>query len=385
MRKRGTQDGSVRQKDGKWYGSYFRYVSGLNGDVEYKRKEVTLEATTKRGAKAELRDKYVSKANAQSAVPEGAATLEQFIDARFRPDHIESLKKSGQAHYKYQLLHILPTLGGIRLTDISPILVQQLITAKAGSGLSSQSIRHIKNALSAILRYARDLGFITGMLATEVVRIPNSAPKPVKRQALTVLQATMLLEMIAPKYRPVFQFFLSTGARSSEAAGLRWSDLNLSDTPLIAGGEIRLPYTVHFRYAWISREYSELKSDMSRRDVPMTTQLWVELQTLYERRNPDSDIVFTAVRGKKKPVPMDMHNALNRILKPLGKKLAMPWLNIHTLRHTMATWLDAAGAPMGQRVKMLGHADQTTTMRYTHADMESQREALERAQKMMVS
>lgn len=48
MRKRGTQEGSVRFKGGKWYGSYFLYVAALDGTIEYKRREVALDAGTKR-------------------------------------------------------------------------------------------------------------------------------------------------------------------------------------------------------------------------------------------------------------------------------------------------------------------------------------------------
>lgn len=378
MRKRGTQEGSVRQKDGKWYGSYFRYVSGFNGDLEYKRKEVALDAATKRAAKAELRDKYVSQANAKAAVPEGAATLRQFVEARFNPDHIAALRQGGQIHYKTQLNHILPSLGDIRLSDISPMLAQRLLVSKAQSGLSAQSVRHIRNALSAILGYARDLGFIDGRLATEAVRIPSAAPA--ERKALTVEQARLLLEAIALKYRPLIQFLLSTGARASEASGLRWQDINLTERPVICGGEVRMPYTIHFRHAWKYRRYAELKTGKSRRDVPMTSALWVELQTLYEKRDPSSDVVFTACRWKKqRAVPVDMHNFLNKILKPLGKKLGMPWLNIHCLRHTTSTWLDAAGAPMGQKQLLLGHASSKVSMGYTHAEADSQREALESA------
>jgi hypothetical protein len=385
MRKKGTQEGSVRLKDGKWRGSYSRHVSDLHGNITYKRTEVTLDATTKRGAKAELRDKYVAVANAQAAVPEGAATLEQFIEARFKSDRIAQLRTGGQIHYKSQLKHILPTLGGIQLRDISPVYVQQLIMAKGQSGLSAQSVKHIRNALSAILGYARDLGFIEGRLATEAARLPRGAA--VERRALTVEQAKLLLAAASPKYRPVLQFFLSTGARASEAAGLRWQDINLTDSPAILSGEARMPYMVHFRHAWKFGKYEELKTRASKRDVPMTAALWVELQTMYEQRDPASDIVFSAVRSRKqKRVPMDMHNLLTKMLKPLGEKLGMPWLNLHILRHTTSTWLDVSGAPMGQKILLMGHTSTKVTMGYTHAEMDSQREALEKSEtKLMVS
>lgn len=379
MRKRGTQEGSVRQKDGKWYGSYFRYIAGLNGDLQYRRKEVALDATTKRAARAELRDKYVSPANAQSAMPEGTATLRQFIDSRFKPDHISSLRKGGQIHYATQLKH-LESIMGIRLADVSPMIAQRLLSAKAANGLSSQSVKHIRNALSAILRYARDLGYVDGRLATEAVRLPS---KPAtQRRALTKDQAQNLLDLLAPNHRPIIHFMLATGCRASELAGLRWRDVNLTDKPLIVDGEVRLPYTIHFRHAWKFGEYAELKTKCARREVPMTPALWVELQTLYERRREGCEIVFTLCRTRLDPAPIDMHNFLKRTLKPIGDKLGMPWLNLHCLRHTTSTWLDAGGMAMGSRLAIMGHASLRNSMRYIHADVEGQREALEAATTM---
>jgi integrase len=194
------------------------------------------------------------------------------------------------------------------------------------------------------------------------------------------------LHGVPEKYRPVVQFILATGARASEVAGLRWQDVNLTSAAVVAAGEARLPHMIHFRHAWKYGKYAPLKTAKARRDVPMTSGVWVELQTLYERRKPDSDVVFSVVRGKQPPKPIDMHNFLNKIIKPLGKTLGIPWLNVHCLRHTMSTWLDAAGTPMGQKNLLLGHANSKVGMQYTHAESNTQREALEDGiDKLMVS
>lgn len=379
MRHRGSQDGSVRQKNGRWYGIFRAETPTLHGQTEWKRHEVRLDATTKRAAQKELREKWVAKANTLASMPDGSCTLEEFVDVRFRPDHIAALRQGGQIHYKTQLNHILPSLGGVRLCDLTPPRVQSLLSAKAASGLSAQSVRHIKNALSAIMGYAQDLGLYEGRRPTDAARIPSAPPKA--RRALTLDQARLLLASAPAKYRALLLFFLATGCRASEAAGLRWEDVNLTGEPLIVGGEIRKPYTVHFRYAWKYGDYQQLKTARGRRDVPMTADLWVQLQTLYEQRMGDSPVVFSAVRGNSAPKPVNAHNLLTRVMHPLGKTLGMPWLNLHCLRHTTSTWLDAAGAPMGQRVMLLGHSDARTTMGYTHAEEVSQRAALEAATK----
>ncbi len=109
----------------------------------------------------------------------------------------------------------------------------------------------------------------------------------------------------------------------------------------------------------------------------------MDLQTMYERRRDDSEIVFSLCRTKTQvPAPIDMHNFLKRTIKPIGAKLGMPWLNLHCLRHTTSTWLDVSGMAMGQRLAVMGHASLRNSMRYIHPDIDAQREALEAAMTM---
>ena len=377
MRKRGNQSGSMRMRSGRWYGRYFKYVKDDHGNLVYKEVEEKLDATAEKPARRELWVK-VQKADMESAVPEGNATLSHFIESRFKPDHIDKLTEGGRRHYGTMLNHIEPSLGKIRLKDIGALLVQRLLTSKSESGLSAQTVRHIRNALSAILRYARDLEFIQGRLATEPARIPKGESK--KAIALSVEQANLLLSKIPAKYKPLVHFFLVTGARASEAAGLRWADVNLTEHATIVDGEARKPYTVHFRNGYRYGRYQGLKTKNSRRDVPLTAALWVEMQTLFEQsaHTQPGDPVFTACRNEATPRPTDMHNFLARVYKPIVVKLGMPDVNLHSLRHTMSTWLDAAGAPMGQRIRLLGHAGAAMTMEYTQSDVEAARLVMEK-------
>ncbi len=377
LKRKGSQRGHLRAKNGSWSVAFFEWQRTIDGGLEYVRTEKSvgkLMDTSRRKAQAAA-DELVKAANAQAAVPQGRATLQQFVDVRFEPDHIRQLRPGGKLHYICQLNHILPTLGPIELASIAAPLVQSFLTSKLQTGLSSQSVRHIKNALSAILKHARNLGFLQGQLATEFVKIPKVAHEP--RRALTFDQARMLLATLPLRYRPLAHFFLATGARASEAAGLRWRDVNLQEQPRIFGAEAQKAYTVHFRHAYKFGEYCELKTTKSRRDVPLTAGLWVELTQLRERTAfaGDNDPVFSGNTG----TPQDMPNALKRVLQPTGASLGIPWICWHALRHTTATWLDLAGTPQGQSQILMGHSDSAMTARYTHGENESQREALEKA------
>jgi integrase len=76
--------------------------------------------------------------------------------------------------------------------------------------------------------------------------------------------------------------------------------------------------------------------------------------------------VFAASSGR----PVDAHNLFNRVLKPIGKNLGMPWLGWHVFRHTNASWIrqDKETSPSDQ-MAMLGHSDIRMTMQYGEQDL----------------
>ena len=56
------------------------------------------------------------------------ATVGEFIETRFKTDVIWSLKRAGRLHYAYILdKHILPTMGDLRLRDVSTDNLQALV------------------------------------------------------------------------------------------------------------------------------------------------------------------------------------------------------------------------------------------------------------------
>ncbi len=60
-------------------------------------------------------------------------------------------------------------------------------------------------------------------------------------------------------------------------------------------------------------------------------------------------------------------------------------LTPHCLRHSYATWMLQAGAPIQTVRKLLGHASLTTTQIYTHSNAENDRDASEQLLKLLAS
>lgn len=71
-----------------------------------------------------------------------------------------------------------------------------------------------------------------------------------------------------------------------------------------------------------------------------------------EFAGPD-DPVFAARTGR----PVDEHNIARRHLKPVGKRLAMPWLSWHCFRRTHTTLVNELGMAFTDRMAMMGHSE----------------------------
>ena len=76
--------------------------------------------------------------------------------------------------------------------------------------------------------------------------------------------------------------------------------------------------------------------------------------------------------------PVDLHNVLNRILKPLLTKLGIDYGDVHTFRHFNATTMDSLVIPEAVKRRRLGHGDSSTTDGYDDAVDEDERAAAEK-------
>ena len=83
---------------------------------------------------------------------------------------------------------------------------------------------------------------------------------------------------------------------------------------------------------------------------------------LKEKQNSETNLVFH--NGKGKPIP---NNKLRIQLMRVAKKCGFPDVTkIHSLRHTFASHLVMKGVDLPTVKKLMGHADISTTMIYSH-------------------
>lgn len=323
---------------------------------------------SEREAEREAWNRYLSQVDVMSLRPGSSMTLEEFVNRSWRPDRLAYLSPKGKESYETQLKnHILPTLGKKALRDIGLAQVQELMNQKAnsispktGKRLQPESLERIVSTLKALFSHARRMDCITAR-PTDGVKLPKAREK--EKKALTWMQVEIIADALPEPIATLVLFLTWTGLRIGEACGLRWQHVDLETL------------TVHVRENFVMGKYQDLKTRKSRRDVPIPAELATRIATIAHSMtangvSADSLPVFANSTGL---APLDHHNVANRILKPTVKKLGLPWVSWHSFRHTNSSLAEQAGMTVSQRMMILGHSDERTTRRYTHADMESAR------------
>lgn len=154
------------------------------------------------------------------------------------------------------------------------------------------------------------------------------------------------------------QLGLVLGLRRGEICGLRWSDIDFAEgVANVCNQRLRLD----------TGEIVDAlpKSRSSVRLVPIPAPL---LEQLKRRRQLAGYVCDLSPSG------------LDAAHRRLVKRLDLPYIPLHGLRHTMATSVIRHGGEMRCLQELLGHASYATTAnRYTHPDRAMLRSALDAA------
>ena len=267
-------------------------------------------------------------------------------------------------YHRYEInvrVHIAPTLGRIRLADLTPEHVDRMTASKLRSGLAPRTVRNIhatlRNALGAAVR-RRILKYNPA-----AVSAPPRAER-VEHRRLSAPEAIAVLEAVrGTPLDSVVTLALTTGLREGELLGLTWRDVDLAGRVVYVRRQVqRIP-----RQGW---QDSEPKSRASRRAVALTeigaaalvrqrayvADLQEGARAFGAEWDPERDLVHPNRRGR----PIERGNLLRRWYRLLDAR-GIERLTLHELRHSVATLLLALRTPLKTIQEILGHSQISTT------------------------
>lgn len=270
--------------------------------------------------------------------------------------------------------HLVPALGGHLLTELAPSDVDAYLTRR---DLDPQTCRHHRATLRRALADAQRDGLVSRNAAA-LSRPPRM--RKAERRWLTAAEGHRLIaDARDERYWPLWVLILTTGLRVSEALGLGWADMDWQTASLRVERQL-----VRVSGQWAT---APLKTERSQRQVPLTR---TALDAMTEQRarqdlergdhpRPIDAAIFTTPNGK----PIHSTNVLPSWYATL-RRLGLPRVTIHDLRHSAATIMLTEGVPLPVISAVLGHSSiRVTADLYAHVGPELRRDAANRMERAL--
>ena len=398
--------GSVRKRGKTW--SYCFDMGTIDGKRQRKEKG---GFDTKKEAEAALSAAITEYNNSGQLFTPSEITVSDYLDLWFQQYVKMNLKYNTQTDYEIIIrCHLKPAFGKYRLIALSPATVQEYINGLKLKGFARATVVNILCVLSGSLNYAIEPLKYIQYNPCDRVKMPKYENT---KQEQNVFIPPEDMQKVFDRFPESSPFYIPTmigyhtGLRISECFGLTWDDIDLDNQTITVNHQIlkrnienvgtgersrkktslwyfesvktpssnrvvtfdgiladkleearrqkkvnRLKYGSNFTEHYLQPEKNE-KGDMIRRVLPVPRFIRVDL--------PAADLVCTKADGSI--LSPDSYKYVCRVVH---RELHMPF-NFHSLRHTHATMLIAAGANIKDVQERLGHADIETTMnKYVH-------------------
>jgi integrase len=344
-------------------------------DASSGRRQLSVYGSSKAEAEAKLAE---AMAALQKGVkpPRGGLTLEAYLDAwlaQVEPD----LKLSTALRYRGLVeRHMVPRLGKVRLTRLTPADVNGLTAKMISAGLTAATANHARAVLRTALNDAIRQGLVTRNAAA-LADPRRIDPKPI--EPISPDEARAILEaFVGHIAEPVVATALWTGMRLGELLALTWDRVDID------GGSLRVAgSTAHLAgrtLMWGPKNRSSV------RVVPIAAPLVPVLsaQRLRQRElrlaagaawdGSWGDLVFTNSIGNPLIGSTVTHQFKDRL-----RTAGLPVRRFHDLRHGAATLWLAAGVDLKTVSALLGHSNIATTANvYTGVLDSLRRDAVDR-------
>ncbi|MDQ3381869.1 MAG: site-specific integrase [Actinomycetota bacterium] len=332
----------------------FEYRARLNGRVitrklaAHSRTEAVAEVEALR---SEARSRDVVTADRRLTIARLAELFQQAleVDQTLSPRTREDLRL--RLHR-----HIIPQLGRLRVCDLDSYAVRRF--ARRLPPMRAKTHRNVLSVLSSMLTWAVAEG-----LAPEnaVARARERFPRDLRRidaerfepRALAADELERALAKVGQTYRPLVAFIAETGARVSEALGVRFADVDLTAGTWSVSGQLGDKGTVR-----------PAKTPGSMATVPLSDAALAIVRGQRRklmRRGFGSvaaeAFVFTGRNGQ----PLSRRNALRAWQQATKAALGRP-LRLHDLRTTFASRLAANNVDIATAQALLRHSRPSTTL-----------------------
>lgn len=339
-----------KRKDGRWEGRYFLHQNA--GKAKYR----SVYARTYQEVKEKL---LKLKSEAESFVSSGSLTVKELFKEWFASVALR-VKPSTLANYrmKYEK-HILPEFGEVQYEKLSAQMVHSFIAKKIELHLSQKYVSDIVIVFKSMAKYAaKEHGFRNPLVNVTLPKVQKKELKLLSETEQKMLRHQLAKEVNHTKLGIMLSYY--AGLRIGEVCALQWKDIDFTVNTLSVNKTVQRVADKHGTAATCLM-IGTPKSAGSVRTIPIP----VFLLKLLEHFRADANAYVLS--GTAKIVePRTMQYRFQSLLK----KVNLPSINYHSLRHMFATNCIQLGFDIKTLSELLGHASVETTLnRYVHSSM----------------
>jgi len=361
-----------KRKDGRWEGRFKRGVKE-NGMTDY--------GSVYGKSYAEVKEKLL-----QAKIDQKSGQDTQQRDRRFsevlalwaQSNRIR-LKGGSEQRYDYLMnAHILPELGGLKLSQITAATINTFLYEKLDHGrLNGEGGLSASYVSSIMIIVHSALSFAAAERMCPPLRTPIHKPKAEKRELkiLSTEEQARLEQHTRSNLSAIgvgILLSLYTGLRIGEICALSWEDVDFDRQVIHVRHTIaRVKNSAAAPQTKTRLILDEPKTRASKRVIPIPSTLLPILLSYKEISR--SGFLVSDRAGFLSPRTYEYR--YHRILERCG----VAPINYHALRHTFASRCIAAGVDVKSLSEILGHGNAAITLNtYVHSSLDLKRTQLEK-------
>ena len=303
--------------------------------------------------------KLVDNAISLSKVP---VIKESISFGKYAKDYMALYKNNGSVegntlvgYRSYMSNHILPFFGDMLIDQITPDHIQQYINSKAQT-YTQKTIKEHLNLIRPIFDSAVEDGLIVKnpCVSKRIKIIGKKSKKVLSYTEEEFKQLERLLTLLSGPSKLFLALSIYTGMRQGELFGLQWENIDLGTNTL----------QVTQAVAWPSQNQGIIKSPKTANGI-RTIIIIPQLSNVLKEYQQSSGYVLTTANQKNdKPMTHQAVKCLKQKIQDAAKANNIPVIFLsHRARHTIATFMNNAGADDVSITGIIGHSDVAFTKR----------------------
>ncbi len=281
-------------------------------------------------------------------------------------------------------LNIIPRWGNYRLKDITRTEYQQWIN-ELRDHYSEGTVRRIHSIFTSAINDAIHEFQILRESPLKKIKIRKDESEDTgKIKFFTISKLNRFLTACVPvknakyqhsrHYYALFTLLARTGLRIGEALALTWEDIDLKAGTLSVTKTLIYPLNSDPRVTTPKSRSSIRTIKLDQETVRVMKDYHVNQQEtilMYGFKRSELNLVFHQQDGRWLRI-----NVVREYMKEVCRRIGLPQLSPHALRHSHAVHLLEAGATIKYVAERLGHSSIKTTEKYLHVTKKIEKDAL---------